>query len=306
MHKDIIKEIHTLNEKLLQKNIFKGGKGFYQLLDERPNVNKRNVFFCLSMEEGKKYILEFAPPNLNHVELQKYLRRALFLLILDPRRNVVSARDFSIDPNQGFVVLDWVAGVELHAILRKSSLITINEALWILTDLTKALEHLADFSFVHRNIHPRNIIIRKQSADAYLSGLEYLAQSDFMETKLVDINTNYISPELMRSLIFPDTNIYLTPSSDVYSIGAIFFHMLTGVPPFSTKRNLEKWSSKRYKVPKLEDVQTSRKQKKMLQFLIKKMMEFDPHKRWSTMEIRDYAYDCLDVSDRDKDMQRFL
>lgn len=306
MHKDIIKEIHTLNEKLLEKNIFKGGKGFYQLLDEKPNVNKRNVFFCLSMEEGKKYVIEFAPPNLNHIQLQKYLRRALFLLILDPRRNVVSARDFSIDPNQGFVILDWIAGIDLHTILRKSSIITVKEALWVLSDLTKALEHLADFSFVHRNIHPRSIIIRKTTADVYLSGLEYLAQSDFMETKLVDINTHYISPELMRSLIFPDKNVYITPASDIYSIGAIFFHMLTGTPPFNPKRDVEKWSARRYRIPKLEDVRADRKQRKMLQFLIKKMMDFDPNKRWSTMEIRDYVYDCLGITDRDKDMQRFL
>ena len=81
--------------------------------------------------------------------------------------------------------------------------------------------------------------------------------------------------------------------------------MLTGSPPFSAKRDLAKWS-KRYKIPKIEDVEVSRKQRKILQFLVKKMMDFDSNKRWNTLEIRDFVYDYLGTSDRDKDMKRFL
>lgn len=280
-----------------------GGRGFYQILEEAPGGCQNNLFFCRSLEDNKRYVLEFAPQNLAHVELQKYLRRALFLMVLEHEKGVITARDFSMDPMRSFVVLDWVPGKTLEAVFKYSKF-NVKEALWILLDLTKTLEHLVDFSFVHRNINPGIIVLHENTGRVYLGGMDYLTQSDFMQTRL-DLNVQYVSPEMMRSLLRPEDLVFLTPFTDIYSIGAVFYHMVTGEPPFAKRTNMEKWANRSW-VPKIRTTTLTRKEKRFCQYLLKKTMCHNFIKRWSVHQLRDYIMSYLKDSKRNEDLKRWI
>lgn len=303
MHNELIEQIKQLTKQLLDQEIYVGGKGFYQLLEEVPSGSKNNRFFCLSLADNKRYVIEFAPGNLAHIELQKYLRRALFLMVLQHDKGIISAKDFSMDPARSFVVLDWVDGKDLHALLKYTTF-TLNEALWILLDLTEALAHLADFSFIHRNINPSNIILQNETGRAYLAGVEYVTQSDFLQTRL-DINTQYVSPEMMQSLLAPEKPVFLTPWTDIYSLGSMFFHMLTGETPFPKRPDMEKWVRKASS-PTLNHPSLQRKDRKYCQGLLDKTMARDFYKRWSAPQLHEYIQNYLGTSERAKDMARWL
>jgi serine/threonine protein kinase len=306
MHNELIQQIQQLSKQLVEREIYTGGRGFYQVLDQLPIAGRTNLFFCRCLEDSKIYLIEFAPQNLAHIELQKYLRRALFLMVLDHEKGIIRAKDFSMDPTRCFVILDWVPGKNLNAVL-KSTRLTLKESLWILFDLTAALDHLADFSFIHRNINPSNILLRENTAQIYLSGVEYLTQSDFLQTRLdIDVhNVQYVSPELARSLLFPDKPTFLTPWTDVYSASAVFFHMVTGEPPFSKRKDIEKWA-KRPWVPKVQNPNLIRKERKYCQHLIDNTMSTNFYKRWSAYQIREYIQSFLGNSNRVQDMHRWV
>lgn len=304
MHEKI-QDIRQLNKELLEQNIYMGGRGFYQVVDETPLVGRKNLFFCVNLQENKRYLVEFAPPNLTHVELQKYLRRALFLMVLEPNNGIVTAKDFSIDPARSFVILDWVQGKNLNSILKHVRL-TVRESLWILLDMANALNHLSDFTFVHRNIQPSNILIQDGTTRAYLQGVDYLTQSDFLQTQMDSNvqNAPYISPELMRYLLTPEKPVFITPASDVYSLGAVFYHMLSGEPPFAKRTNMGKWAL-RPGTPKLKMKFADRRQKGCCRTLLKRMMAPSFHKRWTAYEVRACLLDYLDKSHRSEDMERW-
>lgn len=306
MENEKIQDIERLTEELLDQDIHIGGRGYYQVLDEIPVVGKKNLFFCRCLQEGKRYLIEFASPTLTHVELQKFLRRALFLMVLDPQKGMITARDFSMDPTRSFVILNWVVGKNLNSLLKHIRL-SVDEAMWILSDLAVALDHLADFTFVHRNIHPGSILIRDGTGHAYLEGLDYLTQSDFLQTQL-DTNLQYVeyaSPELIRYLLSPNTPMFLTPASDIYSLGCVFYHMITGHPPFPGRDNLAKWI-RRPQIPKLKVPFPNKAQKKQCQHLIKNMMTPHYYNRWSAFQIRDFVLNIMDKSDRPRQMARFI
>lgn len=306
MSNEKIRDIYRLSKQLMMENIYMGGRGFYQILDEIPIIGKKNLHFCIALEENKKYLLEFAPSHLTHIDLQKYLRRALFLMVLDQQKGLVTARDFSMDPTRCFVILDWIPGKNLNNVLKHVRL-EIKEALWILLDLAIALQHLADFAFVHRNIHPGNIIIHETTGKAYLDGLDYLTQSDFLQTQL-DNSLQYVqytSPELAKYLISPNKSVFITPASDLYSLGAVFYHMLTGQPPFVERTNLSKWARSPY-MPKVRIQFPDRAQKKICSQLLNKLMEKNFAKRWSAYELKEYLNQYLNPSDRKKDMVRWI
>ncbi|HON44168.1 MAG: protein kinase [Planctomycetes bacterium] len=302
MYEEVIHQIQDLNQKLIDHDVYAGGLGYYKILDEIPFAQTRNVYFTICLEDQKKYLIEFAH-DLDAVDLQKYLRRALFLMVLEHEKGLITAKDFSIDPSRCFMVMDWVEGVNLQSILRHKKL-NLRESLCILADLTYALEHLGEFGFVHRNITPNCITIQKGTGRSFLGGVEYVTLSDFVHTRL-EVNDFYSSPELVRSMIFPDYDLPLTPWSDIYSIGAIFYQMIMGEPPFPKHKNLIKWT-KRPPIPRIESPLLSRRERKYCQELINNTMHRNFLKRWSPLKIRGYIMAYLEDVPREKDMERWI
>ena len=298
----LIHQIHELSQQLIDEDIYMGGKGFYKIEGIVPFPDVKNTYFSTSMRDQEKCLLEFAASDIDHVQMQKYLRRALFLMVLEKNKNIVTALDFSIDASRAFVVLEWIAGKNLNSILKHTTL-GLKESLWIVSDMCVALEHLAEFSFIHRNVTPKNITIREKTGEAYLGGVENLTLSDFLQTKL-EVNNNYVSPELVQSLLYPDRQVFITPWSDIYSLGAVFFHMVTGEPPFPKKVDMGKWCL-RAPLPKVKNQMLSRKERKYCQYLVDKTMHRNFLKRWSPRQLKNYVLAYLENANREKDMERW-
>lgn len=136
-----------------------------------------------------------------------------------------------------FIIMGYVDGESLADILAREGKLSEERALDIFTQICEALSHSHMKGIIHRDIKPSNIIISKtESGGDMVHIVDFgIARCIYDEvtktqalTKAVDIfgSPRYMSPEQ-----FLGNNV--TGQSDVYSLGCVFYEMLTGAPPFT-------------------------------------------------------------------------
>jgi hypothetical protein len=134
-----------------------------------------------------------------------------------------------------FFTMEFIDGRSLRAILNeyqaKGSQMNRREMLDVLTGLLKVLDEIHPAN-LHRNLKPENILVKEtKGSDGKIK--REIVLTDQAISKVVSLAGSsldregawYLAPEMSE---FRDK---ATPSSDLYSVGAIFYEMLTGYPP---------------------------------------------------------------------------
>ncbi len=151
--------------------------------------------------------------------------------------NIVQAIDSGEFAGHHYFVMEYVDGTNIKQELDKGQVLDEPTALGIILQVAEAMKHAHEKGLVHRDIKPENIMLMKDGtaklADLGLARLtadEALAQSE----KGVAVGTPYyISPEQIRGAVDVDVR------SDIYSLGATLYHMVTGRVPFPGKTPAE-------------------------------------------------------------------
>ena len=127
-----------------------------------------------------------------------------------------------------YLVMRYVGGTDLHALLRDRGPLEPTQAAELVAQLASALDAAHAAGLVHRDVKPANVLLAGEHA--YLSdfGLTRLAGSDTSLTGSGQwIGTvEYCSPEQLRGG-------RTDARADVYSLGCVLFAALTGGPPFA-------------------------------------------------------------------------
>lgn len=174
--------------------------------------------------------LKVLPPRLakDKKQVQRFMREAAALATLK-HENIVAGYEVGEARQLYYFVMEFVDGPTLQEVLDKRGKLTEKESLRLVIQVAKALDHASSHGVVHRDIKPENIMI----ADGDVAKLSDLGLSKNMdETRITVSGTifgtpNYISPEQARG------QDEIDPRSDIYSLGATFYHMLTGSVPFT-------------------------------------------------------------------------
>ncbi|MCL2640323.1 MAG: serine/threonine protein kinase [Phycisphaerales bacterium] len=145
--------------------------------------------------------------------------------------NIVGAIDVGEAPNgRHFFVMEYIDGETVHDRLENGQRYTEKEAIQIITQVAKALEHAHKAGFIHRDVKPKNIMITSEGvaklADMGLAREASDAQAAQAEAGKAYGTPYYISPEQIRGEMDVDQR------ADLYSLGATFYHMVTGRVPF--------------------------------------------------------------------------
>ena len=128
-----------------------------------------------------------------------------------------------------FLVMDFLGGGELFFHLRRRGLIMEKEARIYFAEMVLAIEFLHDMGVVHRDLKPENVLLHSDG---------HICITDFGLAKEVGDNTQvrtlcgtseYMAPEMLLR------NGY-TKAVDWWSLGALFYEMLCGKPPFELKK----------------------------------------------------------------------
>jgi serine/threonine protein kinase len=146
--------------------------------------------------------------------------------------NVVRCLEAGQDNQNGrrYLVMEYVKGRSAQAILDTDGPIPLNDATRIVLDIARALEELHHKGYVHRDVKPGNILVaddgRAKLAD--LGVAKPLADAAELTSFDQGVGTPYYMPweqTLNASLV--------DARSDLFALGAAFYHLITGRVPFA-------------------------------------------------------------------------
>lgn len=131
---------------------------------------------------------------------------------------------------QPYMVMEYVAGGEtLKDYTSAEKLLPIQAALKLIQQAADALDYAHEHEVMHRDIKPANIMVTKEGR-AKLGDFGIARRLGVDQTQIHGWfgSPLYMSPEQAR-------DEQLTPQSDLFSLGAVFYELLTGTPPFVAK-----------------------------------------------------------------------
>ncbi len=128
-----------------------------------------------------------------------------------------------------FLVREFVDGVSAQVLLDRLGWVPVGAAVQIVLDVSRALEYLQARNLVHRDIKPDNVLLTRLGATK-LADLGLLKRSDEPGPRTAIVSgfgTSYYMPYEQAV-----SNRRLDTRSDIYALGATFYHLLTGEVPF--------------------------------------------------------------------------
>ena len=144
--------------------------------------------------------------------------------------NIVQAIDVGEANGFHYFVMEFVEGCTVYDELAEGKVYGEREAIEIITQITKALQHAHERGFIHRDVKPKNIMLTKERvaklADMGLAREATDVQAAMAEAGRAYGTPYYIAPEQIRGEVDIDQR------ADLYSLGATFYHMVTGRVPF--------------------------------------------------------------------------
>lgn len=142
--------------------------------------------------------------------------------------NIVNIYDVGEQDHILYMVMEYVQGPTLKEYIQKHGPIEVEEALRIMKQITSAIAHAHAHDLVHRDIKPQNILIDPNGQVKVTDfGIAIaLSATALTQTNSILGSVHYLSPEQARGGL-------ATKISDIYSLGIVFFELLTGRLPFS-------------------------------------------------------------------------
>jgi len=147
--------------------------------------------------------------------------------------NIVSAYDVGKAGEFHYFVMEYVDGTTVYDQIVRHRRFAESDAIDIAIQIAEALKHAHERGLIHRDVKPKNIMFTKEGvvklADMGLA--REMSDKEAAETEAGKAygTPYYISPEQIRG------EVEITPSADIYSLGATLYHMVTGNVPFEGK-----------------------------------------------------------------------
>jgi serine/threonine-protein kinase len=151
--------------------------------------------------------------------------------------NIVQAIDVGEAGGYHYFVMEFVEGPTISDDLGKGRVYGEKEALDIIIQVARALEHAHDIGLIHRDVKPKNIMITEDGT-VKLADMGLARETTDIETAQSEEGKAYgtpyyIAPEQIRGKIDIDGR------ADIYGLGATFYHMVTGRVPFMAEDSAE-------------------------------------------------------------------
>lgn len=188
------------------------------------------VYLAIQLSVGREVALKVMSPVLNAdpVFSERFQREANIVGQLS-HPNIVSIYDIGRYKSLNYIAMDYLPGGTVHEKMRDG--LEAAEVLTVIKEVAKALDVAHTKGYVHRDVKPENILFREDGT-AVLTDFG-VAKTTSAASKVTNAGTvvgtpHYMSPEQARG--HP-----IDGRSDIYSLGIVFYEMLTGVVPYQAE-----------------------------------------------------------------------
>ena len=207
------------------KLIGKGGMGDVYLA-KHPTLKKEIILKSLSIRNDKESYERFLQESSVMMEFR--------------HQNIVQVYDHFREGRSTYIAMEYVPGKDLNALLNEraktpqGAAIPVPLALFILYQAALGLHHAHTKNVIHRDIKPHNILL-SVSGDVKIV--------DFGIARRVGANSEPMQSELTQTGVIIGTPAYMSPEqftpekeltvrTDIYSLGVVFYQMITGQRPY--------------------------------------------------------------------------
>jgi serine/threonine protein kinase len=210
--------------------------GKYKLLERVGVGGMGQVFLCEHLFMRKRVAVKVLPPAKAEqpAALGRFYREARAAGSLD-HPNIVRTHDIDQDGNLHFIVMEYVDGPNLLDVVKKFGPLDLRRAVSYVRQVALGLDYAFRNKIVHRDIKPGNILIDRAGVARILDlGLARFLNDHTdqltikYDDKVVLGTADYVAPEQVANSHAVDTR------ADVYALGATFYFLLAGHPPFPT------------------------------------------------------------------------
>jgi tetratricopeptide (TPR) repeat protein/predicted Ser/Thr protein kinase len=216
------------------------------------------------------------PEFAKNPEILRRFKQELILARQVTHKNVIRIFDLGQADGIKFITMDFVEGQDLRKLLAEKGKFPPEEAARILLQICRALEAAHTEGVIHRDLKPQNIMM-DPSGRAYVMDFG-IARSVYLpamtQTGALVGTPEYMSPEQARGE-------KLTEHSDLFSLGVIFYELLTGKQPYPSDAPLGTlW--KRLQEKPQPPVEVDPTIAKPLNDIVMKALEIEPENRWAS------------------------
>ena len=223
--------------------------GQYRLLEELGRGGMGRVYKALHTIMGREVAIKVVSPEFvsDPVAVEWFHREVRASTHLN-HPNIVMAYDANEAEGVHFLVMEYVQGVTLDALVKEQGPLSTDRACALMRQAALGLQHAHEKGMVHRDIKPSNLLIPFANGDRPsevlvkildfgLARLHGQSKGDTIALRGeagVLGTPDYIAPEQSRDIHSADIR------SDLYSLGCVFYFMLAGRVPFPANNAMEK------------------------------------------------------------------
>ncbi len=183
-------------------------------------------FFATRENNASAYIKIFLHSIIPDTSFTQYFQTRIKQLQNLQHPNLASIIDAGEFEYGYFIATDWLDGENLSAKLMRQSRLPLAEIEHIMLGVTQALTYAHENGLAHNNIKPSNIFVGAGDTPI-LTDFDLRSGGDSGETLRQAADAPYyIAPETLT------TAEYSPFAADIYSLGAVFFELISGSPPF--------------------------------------------------------------------------
>ena len=214
----------------MDKNIGKKLDGRYEITELIGVGGMAEVYKGVDVIDNKTVAIKILKKEFaeNEEFLRRFRNESKAIAVLS-HPNIVKIYDVGFSEKIQYIVMEYIDGITLKEYIEEEKVLSWKDTVHFVIQILRALQHAHDKGIVHRDIKPQNIMMFTDGTIKVMDfGIAKFAREEGKTATDQAIGSvHYISPEQASGNV-------TDAKSDIYSVGAMMYEMLTGRKPFDS------------------------------------------------------------------------